>query len=363
MPMGAAYLSSSLKNKHISVNCIDTRFEKVDFDCEFMGITVFTQNFSYVKALVKTAKEKGIKIIAGGPHCKADPQSLIEIGVDAVVVGEGERLLPDLIESFKKGVHYAAPISDLDSLPFPDIEFFNKYPWRKDTAWVLTSRGCPNNCSYCQKFFGNKVRLRSVENILGEIDRYGDRMIEIIDDAFTVNATRTYDFCRQMPKLSYRLLALSNGTMANTLTEQMVEALARTRLTNMMIGQESIDREVIKLANRSIYPEDCAKVIQWCKNNNIRVGVFMIMGLPGSSYESDVKGVEWIRSQKVWANYGVAIPFKNTPLWDWVEKHGKWLTDPHDYENYPPKFEMENYTGEEIQKAFKLALESFRRVT
>lgn len=102
MPMGAAYLSSALKNREISVNCIDTRFEDVDFDCEFMGITVFTQTFSYVKKLVKAAKEKGIKIIAGGPHSKADPMSLIKIGVDAVVVGEGEKVLPDLIESFKE---------------------------------------------------------------------------------------------------------------------------------------------------------------------------------------------------------------------------------------------------------------------
>jgi len=266
-----------------------------------------------------------------------------------------EEILPNLIESFKKGIHYADPILDLDAIAFPDIELLNKYPWRKDTAWVLTSRGCPNQCSYCQKFFGDRVRLRSVANILGEINRYGDKMIEIIDDAFTIDKARVYDFCEHVPKINYRLIALSNGTIATTLNEEMVEALARVRLTNMMIGLESIDRQVLKLAKRNIYREDCEKVIKWCKKNNITIGVFMIIGLPGSSFESDIKSIQWLSSQNVFASYGVPIPFKNTFLWDWVNKNGKWLTNPLDYEDYPPKFEMDNYPGSKIQEAFEFA--------
>lgn len=362
MPMGAAYLSSALKEKKIKVKCVDTRFEQVDFDCEFMGITVYTQAFSYVKELVKAAKEKGIKIIAGGPHCKADPMSLIRIGVDAVVVGEGEKILPDLIESFKDGIHYADPISDLDDIPLPDIELLNKYPYRKDTAWILTSRGCPGGCAYCQQFFDNRVRLRSIESIICEIDRFGRKIIEIIDDCFTINKERVYNFCRYAPNLNYTCLALSNGTIATTLNEEMVDALAAARLTNMMIGLESIDREVIKLAKRKVYREYCEEVIKWCKKRNIALGVFMMIGLPGSSYESDIKGIEWVCSQNVLSNYGVAIPFKNTLLWDWVDKNGRWLTNPHDYEEYPPKFEMENYTGRQMQDAFEIAVRSAHRV-
>ena len=357
MPLGAAYLSSVLKKRKIAVNCIDTRFEKANFDCEFMGVTVFTSTFAYVKELVRAAKEKGIKVIAGGPHAKADPMSLIRIGVDAVVVGEGEEMVPDLIDSFKEGVHYAEPIEDLDSIPFPDMELLNKYPYRENTAWLLTSRGCPNQCSYCQKFFGNKVRLRSVENIFCEVERYGGRMIEIVDDCFTINRRRVFEFCERLPKLDYCLLALSNGTIAKTLTEELVETLAGARLTNAMIGIESIDPTIIRLANRNIYPEDCEKVITWCKKNHIDVGVFMIIGLPGSSYESDMRGVEWVNQQKVWANYGTAIPFRNTLLWDWVQENGTWLTDPYDYTDYPPKFEMEHYKREDIENVFKYALE------
>lgn len=362
MPMGAAYLSSALKQKKISVSCIDTRFEEVDFDCEFMGVTVWTQVFSYVKKLVKSAKEKGIKTIAGGPHCKADPMSLIKIGFDAVIVGEGEIALPELIESFKEGIHYAEPIFDIDRLPFPDMELFNKYPYRKDTAWILTSRGCPNECSYCQHFFKNRVRLRSVENILSEIERYGRRAVEIIDDCFTINKDRVYNFCKNIHRLNYASIVLSNGTIATTLDEKMVEALSNARLTNMMIGMESIDREVIRMANRRVYREDCEKVILWCKKNNIRLGIFMIIGLPGSSYESDIKGVEWICSQNVSSNYGVAIPFRNTMLWDWIEKNGRWLTNPYDYENYPPKFEMKDYMGSDIQKVFEIAVKATSRI-
>lgn len=355
MPLGAAYLSSVLKEKKISVNCIDTRFEQVSFDCEFMGITVFTQTFSYVKALVKIAKEKGIKTIAGGPHCKADPISLIRIGFDAVVVGEGERILPDLIGSFKKGIYYTDPILDLDTIPLPDTELLNKYPYRKDTAWILTSRGCPNKCSYCQQFFGNTLRLRTVGNILSEVERYGNKMIEIIDDCFTVNKERVFNFCKCMPKLKYRLLTLSNGTIVTTLNKEIIAALAMARLAIIMIGQESIDREVIKLANRRVYREDSEEIIECCKKNNIKIGVFMMVGLPGSSYKSDLEGIEWIFSQKVSANYGVPVPFKNTELWSWVEKNAKWLNNPYEYEIYPPKFEMENYKAEKIDSVFKLA--------
>lgn len=204
--------------------------------------------------------------------------------------------------------------------------------------------------------------LRSIENIFCEIDRYGHKEIEIIDDAFTINKKRVYDFCRHIPKLNYGSFALTNGTIATTLDKEMVEALAAARLTNMMIGLESIDREVIKLAKRNICREDCEEIIKLCKKNNISLGIFMIMGLPGSSYESDIRGIEWIRSQNVFANYGVAIPFKNTLLWSWVEKNGKWLTDPHNYEDYPPRFEMENYKGSEINKAFQVALKLAHRI-
>jgi len=234
----------------------------------------------------------------------------------------------------------------------------NKYPYRKDTAYILTSRGCPNKCSYCQQFFGNKTRLRSIENILSELDRYRCEIIEIIDDVFTINKNRVYDFCKYAPNLNYGSLALSNGTIATTLDEEMIEALAAARFRNMLVGMESIDREVLKLANRKVYREDCEKIIKWCKKNNITLSIFMLIGLPGSSYESDIRGIEWIRSQNVFTNYGVAIPFKNTLLWDWVEKNGNWLTDSRDYEDYPPRFEMENYAGSDIQKAFKIAIQS-----
>lgn len=202
------------------------------------------------------------------------------------------------------------------------------------------------------------MRLRSVDSILSEIDRYEDHMIEIVDDCFTIDRVRAVAFCKRAPKLKYCLLALTNGTIAKTLTEEMIEELAAARLTNLMIGQESVDREVIRLAKRNIYPEDCGRVIGWCKKKNITAGVFMIIGLSGSSYESDREGVKWVRRQNVLSNYGVAIPFRNTSLWDWVEENGRWLTDPCDYEDYPLRLETQDYKWADRQKVFKYAVET-----
>ena len=201
----------------------DIRQVVADFNPEIIGITVMTQKFGAAVSVARTCKEvkPAVPIIAGGPHPTIDAEQVLqEESFDFVVRGEGEYAFLDLAcalksngategitgLSFKRNgliVHNPARefVKDLDAIPFPDrdkLMSVEKYS-SEDMGVIMSSRGCPFRCTYCFHMWNRRVRFRSAENVVDEIqlvkEKYGTQQFAFKDDTFTVNRKRLEELC------------------------------------------------------------------------------------------------------------------------------------------------------------------------
>ena len=226
-PLGIGYIAAVLRDNGIDVNILDASAEDMDFkefseeiknrSPDIISISALTPTINKALETAKTAKEvlPNSIIVMGGYHPTFDfEETLKNDFVDIVIRGEGEYVLRDLVETIEnngdlrevRGIVFkeddnivlnpnADLIYDLDALPFPafDLMPMDKYKLLDmDThmATMITTRGCPMKCSFCSSaaMHGRKMRQRSVDNILAEIDflreKYDINTIAFMDDTF-----------------------------------------------------------------------------------------------------------------------------------------------------------------------------------
>jgi len=135
-------------------------------------------------ARLRTLDLPGVTVIAGGPHPSGDPPGTLDMGVDAVVVGEGEITLPALVERLLAeesivglpGVVTRDANGQIVHGPRPPRVDLDDYPpcglRHRRFGPIEISRGCPWACSFCQTpfLFGGRMRHRSVEAIAAWLD-------------------------------------------------------------------------------------------------------------------------------------------------------------------------------------------------
>jgi len=234
-PLGLAYLAAVLERDGHEVGIFDLGLDPdvpvadgVQRVCAFgphvVGITAMTSLYhGALETAILLKANLGRPIVLGGPHATVYPERVLRESpvIDYVVRGEGEETILELVRALGEddrdlgginGLTYRLRdeiisnpdrelIRDLDALPFPARHLFElkRYglctPDGQSMVTVLSSRGCPYNCSYCFKgIVGRTYRQRSPENIIAElrqvIDEYGIRNFYFIDDLFTLNQKR-----------------------------------------------------------------------------------------------------------------------------------------------------------------------------
>ncbi len=145
------------------------------------------------KLIIARCMSAGLKVIAGGPLFTAEPDAFEQ--ADHLVLGEAELTLPPFLEDLKIGqlkkIYRASGFCDLHQTPAPswDLVDMKKYA----SMSIQFSRGCPFNCDFCNVtvLFGNKARLKSVQQVIAELDNLYDEKwrgnIFFVDDNFIGN--------------------------------------------------------------------------------------------------------------------------------------------------------------------------------
>ena len=174
-----------------------------EFRPAVVGIRGFSSQADEFPIVARIAKDVDPKVVvlAGGPHASTNSPSLYKIkDIDYVAPYEGDEVLVEVLENVMAGrsndgvmglgrgdadgqplINPARPqIKDLDTLPFPDYDVINldayqgrlamtDFLTRRKFTSLFTSRGCYYACSYCHTNFGKRMRYRSVNNVLDEI--------------------------------------------------------------------------------------------------------------------------------------------------------------------------------------------------
>jgi radical SAM superfamily enzyme YgiQ (UPF0313 family) len=314
------YLSSSLKDQDFQVKFVDYSVEKFDeqnfhesidnIDCVIVELDAFplkrSANVSNGFKIAQLTKEHrdDILTVAIGKHCTLVNESIP--GFDLTVSGEPEVELPRIINGFllggeiKNNFISIGTIADLSRVPFPDRQLLdkeqikgkrlNKKAHLAPSALLETSRGCPGNCSFCQrKGWDKKLRFFSEEKIytdFQELISSGINNIWVTDENFTANLGRAKRILNKFAELkgSHRLkIAISSWAKID---KEFISVAQKAGVSVISFGVESKNANNLKFYNKIIDFDLLDEILEEAD----RMGVFtignFIVGAPDDDEET-----------------------------------------------------------------------------
>jgi anaerobic magnesium-protoporphyrin IX monomethyl ester cyclase len=328
IPLGIYYLAAYVRKAGHEVHVIDGEAHEMTIasvvakiqECrpDIVGISSTTVAFNRALETAREIKTQlpEIPVVVGGPHVTAALEDVLRHPeFDYAVYGEGEETIKDLLETLSRGgdlslvkglafhnngellINASRPfIKDIDIIPFPaydliaDFSRYNPPPTnykRLPVANIITSRGCPNRCTFCgHSVFGRNLRQRSPENIAAEIEllfsRYHVREIAFVDDTFTVRPERIFDLFKilNQKNIHFPWTCMSR---VDTVDYKTVKFMKDQGCWHISFGIESGNADILRLIRKNISLSDAKKVISWCHQLGIRTKGFFMIGHPSET--------------------------------------------------------------------------------
>ncbi len=389
-PLDLAYISSLLRNKH-QIQLLDANALNYDINQTLSEIKKFkpeililtstpidrweVPSHAHIKllidTLVKVINKLNIKhIILTGAHGSLTPDWILHNSkVDFVVRGEPELTVFNLVSAIEnnedlkniKGISFfhdgkifhtedAPRIKNLDELPFPayDLLPMEKYKYTGPDlpppfSIIISSRGCPFQCVYCLKVMSKGPWVsRSPESVVAEmkylVDNFGIKSIYFQDWEFMIDKNRAEKISDLIIKSNLKIIWGCNGR-APDITDNLVKKMSQAGCVRINIGFESGSQKILDLAKKNIKIEDMERAINICRNNNIKVGLYSILNLPGENRKTIKESLDFLAKNNIETicSPNLPIPYFDTPLFEMLKKEeGK---SDFSWE------EVENYTG------------------
>lgn len=326
VPIGIYYVAAVLKKHRHEVEVlnwhnlhkspqriVETLLEKKP---EVIGFSILNANRWGGVEIARIAKKINpkVKIVFGGigatflwKHFLAHfPE------IDFVVMGEGEYAFLNLVKLIQKGNYNnlkdikgiafregarirktkAAPfIRNLDELPIP-AEYF-------DYQHVVSSRGCPGKCTFCgsPKFWGHKVRFRSPENFVRELELLhskGTSFFYFSDDTFTINKKRVIEICRKILEKGLKItwFAISRADYIN---EEILSWMRKAGCIQISYGVESGSEKMRGLLGKPIRTDHIKQAFALTHGYGILARAYFIYGSPGETWETIQETIDLIK--------------------------------------------------------------------
>lgn len=404
--LGLAYLAAVLEKKGHVVKIIDIdadgitgkRFVTVLKQNTYglVGITATTPTFNNAIELTRFIKENSNAFtVLGGIHVTVTPEESIKYdSVDFIVKGEGELTILELVRYLEEGTDIAAIdglyyknngsimknkdralIDNLDDLPFPARHLYNKrnysYPdaLLKPALPIITSRGCPAACTYCnsKSIFTRRFRIRSPQNILAEIEylikEFGVKEIHIWDDNFTTQKNRVFQIRDEIKRRNIRIkFAFPNGLRADYVDEEVLGALKDMGTYSVAFGVESGNQKVLDRVNKNIKLEEIERAFRLARKIGLEIWAFFMIGLPGETEDSIKDTINFaIKLNPDVAKFHILKPFPGSEVYKEFLKDGLLLDNDFDHFGIhtPPVHRLETLSPDALLKWHKRAYRSF----
>ncbi len=406
-PLGLPYIAAVLEDAGYQPRILDMGIENSPWgkleealgeSPKFIGVTMNTSTFSEgleVLRFVKKACPKAMTIV-GGPHPTALPEETASMKeVDAVVRGEGEYTFLEILETVKKredlkkvrgitikvkGKAHSTPerplIMELDKLPFPSRHLikFERYEYRlkgRKAASMVCSRGCPYNCLYCLKaLFGRKYRIRSVENVIKEIEKikreYGVTAIMFNDDIFTLDKEWIKEFCEEVIRRDLGIIWRCE-TRVDNVSPEILKLMKVAGCYDISYGIESGNQRILDIIRKGIKLDQVRKAMKWTKEAGIHTTAYFMIGLPEETRKSAMDTIRFaseIDPDEV--RFSMTTPYPGTDLYRLALEKG--LIESRDWSRYyavgpmastDPVMQNENLSKDELKKLFRRAYMTF----
>lgn len=318
--------------------------------CQF---TPYTDIAFKTAEVVKAAWPK-VTVVFGGAHASACPEAVLGCPrVDYVVIGEGERTFVRLAEKVSQGESpldldgvagrqgretvinpVKGYIDDIDSLCFPARDLLDTAAYtirQKRYTMLLTSRGCPQGCSYCSVAgtMGTGFRPRSPQNVIAEMSQcvrdHGMTAFDFEDDNFTLDPARAEQILDRIIDVfgEGRLdLYAMNGLSVFSLTKPLLQKMKKAGFRHLDLALGSSSGKINRAMNR---PDDMKKadaVLRQAADLGFPVNAYIILGIPDHRLEDMTDAIIYLAGQPVLVGPSIFYPSPGTPVYTGLQQNG-----------------------------------------
>lgn len=354
---------------------VETAVRRLDAD--LFGMSCWTANRRGVGFVAETLRREhpGAHIVIGGPHATPFATELLSrhLEIDTVTLGESEESFLELIQRLESGlstegilgtayrsdgeVHRAAArpsIRKLDELAKPQSYFA--------THILMTSRGCPWQCTFCgaETTWGRGFRGHSVGYVVDAIEaalaRLPVKMIQIKDDTFTANRRRALEICHEIQRRQVKFL-WSCDTRVDVLDEELLVEMRRAGCQRLSLGVESGSDTILKNIDKKITADEIIEAANMAKSVGIQVRFYMMLGNRGETLETLNESIDFLyRAQPHQYVFSCLSIYPGTRDFDEAVRQG-WL-DPNiffeeDFQELKTPFDADAATTEAMSEWFR----------
>lgn len=318
-----AYLGSTLKHMDHHVVLIDAKLEGLttkdllnrvsSIKPDVVAISIVTTDMPIARKIATAVKamNQNTLVIVGGAHPSALPREILisEKSFDIAVIGEGETTFPHLINTIEKngdltsveGIAYRQynelkltpprkHIDDLDEIPLP---LWTKMP-PGEMYYIQVSRGCPYQCSFCYRLFGQKVRVNSPGRIIKEIQsilKYTTPK-EFFFSAATFGLPKNHSlqlFDALIDSGLNKKIKWRAATRPGLHDYEFFAKMKEAGCYSVGFGIESGDEEILKKTSKDTKLQHIHKSVNMAKEVGLKTVGFFIMGHPFETKESALR--------------------------------------------------------------------------
>lgn len=401
-PLPLGYLATALRKAGHEPAILDCVVEEFNFDnfreyirkCQFdvIGFTVFSLALKEVKKSLSIVKEVAphTVTIIGGAHVSGIPEHAMNFlsEADYGFKGEAEIGLPEFLtalenkdfdrfpeipglirrEGSKILVNPQAYCENLDVLGFPAWDLIQPDRYyrygssiTKYSTPIISTRGCPFRCTFCSAWIiaGRKVRHRSIEHIMQEvdylIDRYGIKTFILPDENFTFSKDFVKDFRQALKKRGRELkFVLPNGIRLDSLDEELLRMMREIGFDrNIAVGIESGSERILKKMKKGLTLKRVKEKISLMNRMGFYPTGYFILGFPGET-KGDIKATIRLSLELKLAGAGFSpfMPLPGTEIYnELVAKHE--LPEDFDFTQLATDsivYTPEGMTGDELDR-------------
>jgi len=356
-PLGLECVAGGLELDGHECQIVDMRIDGIEkgfamlraFKPEIVGLqcNFTTERFRSLR-LAKRVREEvpNAMIVIGGHDASRDPKYFLKPQIDVIVVGDGEEVMPPLVNAWQRDkdltkvpgllINQPNPINtghapargNIDELPFPARHLIKRYAseyyinFRRPLALLETARGCPFKCNFCSvwKFHESTFREKSPARVVKELEQIEAPNVFITDDIFWMNVKRGRELGDALiaSGINKHYTIQTRSDIICKFPELIEQWKGCGRMT-VFLGLEKIDDAGLKSVNKKNTADHNNEAIRILQNLGIGYTPNFIVD-PTWEHEDFEKLKRWIDQTGAYnSGFSVLTPLPGTDLWDEVE--------------------------------------------
>ncbi|MDQ3907932.1 MAG: radical SAM protein, partial [Acidobacteriota bacterium] len=340
--------------------------------CDLALVLTSLVDFRHEREWAASARARGARVGFFGTPATHMPE-LFEGSGDFTIKGEPEAAALRLARGETlSGLVDSPAINDLDSLPFPRWDLIktkrfgyasHRHAGLTRALPMLTSRSCPEHCTYCPHRITASFRARSVANVVAEMEElqrlYKNVHVKIRDPLFTLDRDRCMAIADEIRSRDLKL-SFECETRMDDLDEELIRSLHSAGLREISFGVESPDPRVLKkVARRFIPHEHMRRMVALCWQLGISTTAFYVIGFPQETEEMIEDTIRFAcELDTAQANFKILTPYPGTPQFKQLKPLLR-ETDWEKFDGYTLNFEHPHLTPRRARLMLGMAYSRF----